>query len=128
MVIAYIERHAGDKKVSAALSRARNKGGNALEEYIIANGVVITAGNYLKNWRKYSGCDYEFAMLGEPNNAAEKMAWALNEYGASYIMTCENHYEDLCEERTSWSDMEDYANQMKNTLRSIIGYLADKAE
>ena len=128
MVIAYIERHIGDKKVSAALTRARNKSGNALEEYIIANGVVITAGNYLNNWRKYSTCDYEIAMLGEPSNAAEKMAWALNEYGASYIAACKTHPEDICEERTTWSEMEHYANQMSSTLSSIINYLADNAE
>lgn len=128
MVIAYIKREIGDKKVSAALANARRKGGNALEEYIISNGVIITAGNYLNFWRKYKGFDYEVAMLGEPNTAAEKAAQAIHEHNVSYITSSETCPEDMCEERTSWSDMEDYADGLEGALLAIIDYLCDNAE
>lgn len=120
MVIAYIENPRGDKKALNALHRAQ-KSEETLNKYVISNGTIITTGNYLNDWRKYKDSDIVLVMDGVPTTLREKIALALHRNNLSYFALCENHPEDKVESRTSWYDMEEYADNLRYTLSEIIG-------
>lgn len=119
MVISYIEYPRGDKKALSALNRAR-KSEETLNKYVIGNGTIITTGNYLKDWRKYKANDIILVMDGEPTTLHEKIALALHRHNLSYFTLCENFPEDKVQSRTSWYDMEEYADNLRYTLSEII--------
>jgi hypothetical protein len=119
MVIAYIEYPRGDKKALNALYRAQ-KSEETLNKYVISNGTIITTGNYLNEWRKYKASDIVLVMDGVPTTLREKIALALHRHNLSYFTLCENYPEDKVQSRTSWYDMEEYADNLRYTLGEII--------
>ena len=99
----------------------------AFDNYIKATGTKVTLQNYFDDDQRDSyPKDYSYQYFGEVKNSLERLAAAEMEYDddLSYCSAKDNHPEDLCESRTDWDDMKNYADGLYRFIEQLKSEIA----
>ena len=96
----------------------------AFNRLIEKNGDEISLREYFSDVYRMSILHGEnsYKFFGEPENAIEKIAFAEQGGGSDlgYILMKERLPEDLVEDRTSWDELKEYADDMYYFIESLI--------
>lgn len=112
------------KRVVNDPSLKGKKRDDAIDGIIQAIGNEVTIREYFKDHDRNSffrSDSVTYVCFGEPEGCIEKLAYSEIQYdnNLSYCTAKENHPEDLIEERTSWDELEDYADGMYYFIDSL---------
>ena len=104
-----------------SLTGAKRK--SAINDLIVKNGTEVSIKDYFNDGLRDNFIDkqYSYKCFGEPENCIERLALAEMNYDneLSYCTAKEYSPEDLCEERTDWSEMKDYADGLYYFILSL---------
>ena len=96
-------------------------------EISIKYGKEVTIQEYFSDYNRLSWIkDYNYIMVGEPNNVIEKLVSSeIGDYLLTYCNMRERSPEDLIESRTSWEELESYADEMYYFIDEIKSEIAN---
>jgi len=111
----------------------------AIQEYIEANGQLVTVQEYFADRRRNESEYWSFAMkkmiskgysyqcYGEVTNCFEKLAYGEMEYDNDlyYCDLSKSSPEDLCESRTDWDDLKEYADGLVSFIDKLKDEIAE---
>ena len=87
------------------------------------NGAEVSIKDYFndENRDNFTSKQYSYKCFGEPENCIERLAVAEMNYDneLSYCTAKDHSPEDLCEARTDWSDMKNYADGLYYFIWSL---------
>lgn len=102
---------------------------NAFNEYIRKSGTKVTIQEYFQDIRRTDGyyTKIYYKCFGKPENAIEQIVFAEIDYldNLSYLSAKNRRPEDLCESRTDWDSMKDYADGMYYFICDLIRDVED---
>lgn len=100
-----------------------------IDGFIKKNGQEVSIQDYFNDFNRDSFCrkNYSYKCFGEPENCIEKLVCGELNYDEdlSYC-NARNHFpEDLCESRTDWDQMKEYANGLAYFIDSLKSEIAN---
>lgn len=138
-----IYRYKTDAEWQKFLDSIKNLQGNerqkAIQDYITSNGKVVTLQEYFSDskrndnvyWdslnQKWMDLDYAYRCYGEAHNCLERLAFDEMVYDNDlyYCGVVKNSPEDLCESRTDWADMKEYADGLVRFINDLKDEISD---
>jgi hypothetical protein len=100
----------------------------AINDFIVKNGTEVSIQEYFNDFNRKSFRDkgYSYKCFGEAENCIERLVYGEREYDEDllYCDTRESSPEDLCESRTDWDSMKNYADGMARFIESLKSEIA----
>lgn len=101
---------------------------NAINDFIKKNGTEVSIQDYFKDYDRDSfyDRDYSYECFGNPENCIERLVYGELEYddGLFYCNARDRCPEDICELRTDWDSMKEYADGLANFIDSLKNEIA----